>query len=100
MRDREKDPNRFKNNGRGGGLLKQQKEMAALKKKLPILEQQLIDDIVEWEKEHERTFLVDGVGFIQYIQSQWAAISENERIEKTERSQKKRHQVAADMVNI
>lgn len=98
MRDREKDPNRFKNNGRGGGLLKQQKEMAALKKKLPILEQQLIDDIVEWEKEHERTFLVDGVGFIQYIQSQWAAISENERIEKTERSQKKRHQLAVDMV--
>ena len=87
MKAQEKDPNRFKNN-RGGALLKQQKEMAALKKRLPKLEQDLIGDIQEWEKEHERVFLVDGVGFVGYIESQWAALSENDKIKKEERCKK------------
>lgn len=88
LKNREKDPNRFKNN-RNGALLKQQKEMGAVKKKLPTLEQHLVDDIQEWEKEHEQTFIVDGVGFIQYIQSQWAAVADNEKIERTVRNTKK-----------
>ena len=98
MKAQEKDPNRFKNN-RGGALLKQQKEMAALKKRLPKLEQDLIGDIQEWEKEHERVFLVDGVGFVGYIESQWAALSENDQIEKAERCKKRKQQLAVDMVS-
>merc|ERR1719238_51886 len=62
--------------------------MAALKKRLPKLEEELIADIQEWEKEHERTFLVDGVAFVGYINSQWAALSENDQIEKAERCKK------------
>ena len=40
MKELEKDPDRFKNN-RGGKLLKQQKEMALIKRKLPGLENQV-----------------------------------------------------------
>ena len=98
MKDREKDPNRFKNN-RGGALLKQQKEMAAVKKKLPALERDLIDDIEKWEKDNEQTFIVDGVGFIQYIQTQWSAVADNEKLERTDRNTKKRQQLAVDMVS-
>ena len=99
MKNREKDPNRFKNN-RGGALLKQQKEMAAVSKKLPTLEANLVEDIQEWEKEHEQTFIVDGVGFIQYIHTQWAAVADNEKIERTVRNTQKRQQLAVDMVSL
>jgi len=97
MKELEKDPDRFKNN-RGGKLLKQQKEMALIKRKLPGLENQLIEDIEEWQKEHERVFLVDGVTFDQYRRSQWAAIEENEILEKVERNAKRKKQLAVDMV--
>ena len=49
MKELEKDPNRFRNN-RGGALLKQQREMALIKKKLPVLENQLMEDIGKGRK--------------------------------------------------
>ena len=61
---------------------------------------QLIEDIEEWQKEHERVFLVDGVTFDQYRRSQWAAIEENEILEKVERNAKRKKQLAVDMVRI
>ena len=78
--------------------LQEQKEMQKLTKKLPKFQQQLIDDISEWEQEHEKTFTVDGVGFVQYINSQWESLEMNERIEKTQRNQKRQLQLASDMV--
>ena len=61
MKDREKDPNRYKNN-RGKSSLELQKElkrMNVLKRKLPKLEEELIGDIEEWQIEHDKPFLVD-----------------------------------------
>ena len=45
-------------------------------------------------------FLVDGVTFDQYRRSQWAAIEENEILEKVERNAKRKKQLAVDMVRI
>ena len=61
MKEREKDPNRYKNN-RGKSSLELQKElkrMNLLKRKLPLLEEELINDIEEWQNEHDQPFLVE-----------------------------------------
>ena len=61
MKEREKDPNRYKNN-RGKSSLELQKElkrMNLLKKQLPKLEEELINDIEEWQNEHDQPFLVE-----------------------------------------
>ena len=55
FRDKEKDPNRYKNN-RGCQMAKQLQEFNKVKKRLPKLEEQLLADIGEWESEHDKSF--------------------------------------------
>lgn len=95
----DKDPNRFKNN-RGGALLKKQKEFKKVKVQLTNLENQLKADINEWEKDNEKEFQVDGVGFKKYIETQWDAVCESKNMERLERNQKKKIELAREMVSI
>lgn len=71
MKEREKDPNRYKNN-RGKSSLELQKElkrMNLLKRKLPLLEEELINDIEEWQNEHDQPFLVEVILRIIFLSS-------------------------------
>jgi len=43
------------------------------------------DEILVWEKEHGRTFLVNGMSFIKYIQKTWKDFEEAKQREKDER---------------
>jgi len=92
----DKDPNRFKNN-RGGALLKKQKEFKRVKVQLTQLENNLKADITEWEKDNEKEFQVDGVGFKKYIETQWAAVCESKDMERRYRNQKKKVDLAREM---
>jgi len=58
LKEKESDPNRYKNN-RGNKLAMELEEMNKLKKKLPKLEAELTSDIQEWENEHAEDFLVN-----------------------------------------
>ena len=58
FRDREKDPNRYKNN-RGNKLAKQLTEFNALKKRMPKFEDQLIGDVATWQSEHDKFFEIN-----------------------------------------
>ena len=58
FRDREKDPNRYKNN-RGNKLAKQLAEFNALKKKMPRFEDLLIGDVATWQSEHDKFFEIN-----------------------------------------
>ena len=95
----DKDPNRFKNN-RGGALLKKQKEFKKCKVQLTQLENNLKADIAEWEKDNEKEFQVDGVGFIKYIETQWGAVCESKDMERIVRNQKKKVELAREMVRV
>ena len=95
----DKDPNRFKNN-RGGALLKKQKEFKKCKVQLTQLENNLKADIVEWEKDNEKEFQVDGVGFRKYIETQWGAVCESKDMERIVRNQKKKVELAREMVRV
>jgi Ase1/PRC1/MAP65 family protein len=95
----DKDPNRFKNN-RGGALLKKQKEFKKCKVQLTQLENNLKADIAEWQKDNEKEFQVDGVGFIKYIETQWGDVCESKDMERIVRNQKKKVELAREMVRV
>lgn len=100
MKEREKDPNRYKNN-RGKSSLELQKElkrMNLLKRKLPSIEEELINDIEEWQNEHDQQFLVEGIPFIEHIENQWREFDQGKKLERFVRNQKKKEQLAVDMV--
>ena len=53
------------------------------------VEEEAREEIEAWEKEHGRTFLVEGVPFVQYIDRQWTMFREQKEQEKQERVSKK-----------
>ena len=56
------------------------------------VEEEAREEIEAWEKDHGRTFLVEGVPFVQYIERQWTTFREQKELEKQERVSKKTHQ--------
>lgn len=77
------DPNRF--NNRGCVLLQEEKMRAKLNKDLPKLEKVLSEKIEQWEGQHGKPFLVDGVRFVDYVEAQWAAHEQSKKIAKEQR---------------
>lgn len=59
------------------------------------VEEEAREEIEAWEKDHGRTFLVEGVPFVQYIERQWTTFREQKELEKQERVSKKPHQPPA-----
>ena len=53
------------------------------------VEEEAREEIEAWEKDHGRTFLVEGVPFVQYIERQWTTFREQKELEKQERVSKK-----------
>ena len=49
------------------------------------VEQNVKDDILLWEKEHGRPFLVNGMSFINYIDKTWKDYDDAKAREKEER---------------
>ena len=49
------------------------------------VEEEVRLQIEEWEKSHGKTFLMEGVPFVQYIEMQWATFKEQKEQEKQER---------------
>ncbi|XP_060551130.1 protein regulator of cytokinesis 1-like [Ruditapes philippinarum] len=94
---RANDPNRFFSD-RGGKLLLEEKERKALMKQLPKVEQNVKDDILLWEKEHGRTFLVNGMSFIRYIEKTWTDYEEAKVREKEERQKAKTKLMNEEMI--
>lgn len=41
--------------------------------------------IAEWEKQHEKPFLVDGRRFVNYIEKEWEVYQNSKIVEKEER---------------
>ena len=112
LKEKESDPNRYKNN-RGNKLANELQEMNKLKKKLPKLEAELASDINEWENEHAEAFLVhvswwisslcstiyiQGVEFIHFIEDRWGEIQDCNKQVRNERQRRKKEQLAVEMV--
>ena len=55
------------------------------------VEEEAREEIEAWEKDHGRTFLVEGVPFVQYIERQWTTFREQKELEKQERVSKKKN---------
>ncbi|XP_076435249.1 protein regulator of cytokinesis 1-like isoform X3 [Babylonia areolata] len=91
------DPNRFFND-RGGKLLREEKARKKLMKDLPKVEEEVRLQIECWEKEQGKTFLVEGVPFVQYINTQWAVFKEQKEHEKVERQKNKVKQMEEEMI--
>jgi len=66
---RSKDPSRLLN-ARGSNLLMEEKERNKVNKTLPKLEQELETLIGDWERVHQEQFLVGGVTFKEFIETQ------------------------------
>ncbi|XP_052225919.1 protein regulator of cytokinesis 1-like isoform X3 [Dreissena polymorpha] len=94
---RANDPNRFFAD-RGGKLLVEEKERKALMTKLPKVEQTVKDEIMLWEKDRGRTFLVNGMSFINYIEKTWQDHEEAKLREKEERQKAKTKQLNEEMI--
>ncbi|KAL8613110.1 hypothetical protein ACOMHN_035051 [Nucella lapillus] len=90
------DPNRFFND-RGGKLLREEKARKKLVKDLPKVEDEVRHQIECWEKEQAKTFLVEGVPFVQYIDRQWTVFREQKEQEKQERQKNKVKQMEEEM---
>ncbi|KAK2538121.1 hypothetical protein Q9966_005882 [Columba livia] len=90
------DPSRFTN--RGGNLLKEEKQRAKLQKTLSKLQEELDTRVQAWEQEHERTFLVKGQQFMEYVRGQWELFHQEKEKEKQERQLKKSRQMEAEML--
>lgn len=97
FRDREKDPNRYKNN-RGNKLAKQLAEFNALKKKMPRFEDLLIGDVATWQSEHDKFFEINGIPLQDYIEEQWATIANTDKAIREDRHRRKKEGLAVDMV--
>lgn len=77
------DPNRFKN--RGGNLLKEEKQRKQLQKSLSELEEKIIINIQNYEKENGKQFLYYGEKFEDFMKKQWedrVNQKENEKLSK------------------
>ncbi|KAL4232074.1 carboxypeptidase C prc1 [Mactra antiquata] len=94
---RANDPNRFFAD-RGGKLLLEEKERKALMRQLPKVEQTVKDDILVWEREHGRTFLVNGLSFLKYIEKTWQDFEEAKEREKEERQKAKSKLMKEEMI--
>jgi len=66
---RAKDPTRLMNS-RGNQLLIEEKERNKVNKALPRIEQELFELIDDWEQEHGKVFMVEGVCFSDFIAQQ------------------------------
>ncbi|XP_076104948.1 protein regulator of cytokinesis 1-like isoform X1 [Mytilus galloprovincialis] len=90
------DPNRF--NNRGGKLLLEEKERKKVLKELPKVEEDVKALIADWEKQHEKPFLVDGRRFVDYIEKQWATHQSSKIIEKEERNKARAKLMEEEMI--
>ncbi|XP_069139805.1 protein regulator of cytokinesis 1-like isoform X2 [Argopecten irradians] len=81
------DPNRF--NNRGGNLLQEEKARKKLLKELPKVEEEVKDNIAEWEKANGQQFLVEGERFMDYIESRWTRYQKEKIKEKEDRNKAK-----------
>lgn len=81
MRDleiRKDDPNRYKN--RGGELLREEKERKIISNQLPKVEEELLDLVMEYEKENDAPFLLNGLSISAIIQNTWDEYKENRHV--------------------
>ena len=81
------DPTRFFN--RGCNLLKEEKARKKLEKELPRVEEDVSNQIAEWEIQMGRQFLVHGQRYQDYIRKQWADY-------QVEKEQQKQQRVSMD----
>ncbi|XP_042526349.1 protein regulator of cytokinesis 1 isoform X2 [Dipodomys spectabilis] len=90
------DPSRFTN--RGGNLLKEEKQRAKLQKTLPKLEEELKAQIEMWEREHSKSFVVNGKSFMDYVAEQWQLHLLEKEQAKQERQLKNKKQTEKEML--
>lgn len=77
------EPGRY--NNRGGQLLKEEKERKMISKKLPIIEQELIELVQEYEARHTRKFTIHGEPLDEVIQRAWSRKEEAKELVKSAR---------------
>ena len=111
FRDREKDPNRYKNN-RGCKLAKQLNEFNTLKKKMPKFEDLLISEVAIWQSDHDKFFEIkvelnyfsivklffQGIPLQDYVEEQWATVADTDKQIRDDRHRRKKEGLAVDMV--
>lgn len=85
------DPNRFKN--RGGNLLQEERQRKLLQKMLPELEEKILVDILNYEKEAEKQFLYFGEKFEDYMKRQW-----EERLNQKENEKLTRQKIRSNKI--
>ncbi|XP_035212870.1 protein regulator of cytokinesis 1-like [Stegodyphus dumicola] len=86
------DPNRYKN--RGGNLLQEEKERRRLQRDLPALENEIFNDIEEYEAQKGKPFLYFGLDFREFINRQW-----EDRINQKENEKIMRHKMRSQIGN-
>lgn len=85
------DPNRFKN--RGGNLLQEEKQRKQLQKLLPELEEKIMIDIKNYEKENGKPFLYFGEKFEYFMEKQWEDRNNQKENEKMVRQKMRSKQI-------
>ncbi|CAK1543043.1 unnamed protein product [Leptosia nina] len=69
LESRASEPGRF--NNRGGQLLKEEKERKAIASKLPQVESQIREKVLEYEAQSGKDFTVDGKPILQVMKDDW-----------------------------
>ncbi|CAH2258827.1 jg12556 [Pararge aegeria aegeria] len=91
---RASEPGRYQN--RGGQLLQEEKERKTITNKLPKIEAQIRDMVLEYEAKTDSVFTVDGKPLLQLIQDEWEvrkADNINERqISRSSMAQTRNHE--------
>jgi len=62
------NPSRFEN--RGGKLLKEEKARKAIEKELPKVEKELESNLLQWENDWERHFIINDTRYLDTVASQ------------------------------
>jgi len=62
------NPSRFEN--RGGKLLKEEKARKAIEKELPKVEKELESNLLQWENDWERHFIINDTRYIDTVTGQ------------------------------
>ncbi|XP_067933561.1 protein regulator of cytokinesis 1-like isoform X2 [Watersipora subatra] len=85
---KENDANRFRN--RGGNLLAEEKAKKKVMHQLPKVEEQLKQEIEEWERENDRQFLIGGVQFFEFCRLEWEEYRQSKELQKQQRHEMKK----------
>ncbi|ESO11159.1 hypothetical protein HELRODRAFT_91651, partial [Helobdella robusta] len=93
---RASNPNRLFD--KGWSLLQEEKERKKITKELPRIENEVMEEIDLWQKKMNKTFLINGFLYQDYIKMQWDDYRTHKENEKHSRQQNKQRKTEEEML--